>query len=299
MNAPILAGSMPNQTPTPGAISPEEPKRLQPTQDVARELFLKCGNLCAFPGCTALMMNQDGVFIGQLCHIEAAEKRGQRFNPAMTNEDRRAFSNLMLMCYPHHKITDDVSEYPVSRLRAMKQEHEAKFSDPARAMLAMLKDWTTHEQPTFAQTLKGMSEELGWDNKDEDLAGAVDELQAYIETFRNVPVASRKIMGLLVARKHRLSKNMKPARRRNFEMLIDDAKEAFQLSPPEFGRQLDILRHHGLLHVDRNFDNQEIFVFYGPSSGWPLWDDLAEFAEKRKIPMERFTVELRFDLLDA
>ena len=64
-----------------------------------RELFLKSGNLCAFPGCEKLMMNAGGVFIGQVCHIEAAEEGGERFRGSMTNEQRRAVSNLMLMCY--------------------------------------------------------------------------------------------------------------------------------------------------------------------------------------------------------
>jgi hypothetical protein len=91
----------------------EEPKRLQPTKETLRELYLKSGNFCAFPGCTRLMMNQDGVFIGNVCHIEAAEEGGQRFNAAMTNEERRAPANLMLMCYDHHTITNDIAQYPV------------------------------------------------------------------------------------------------------------------------------------------------------------------------------------------
>jgi hypothetical protein len=52
------------------------------------------------------MMNAEGVFVGQVCHIEAAEKSGQRFNVSMTDEDRRAFANLMLMCYEHHQVTN-------------------------------------------------------------------------------------------------------------------------------------------------------------------------------------------------
>jgi hypothetical protein len=91
----------------------EEPKRLKPKPETLRVLFLKSGNLCAFPNSKALMMNEKGVFIGQLCHIEAAEEGGERFNPHMTNEDRRAAANLMLMCYPHHKITNDEQEYPI------------------------------------------------------------------------------------------------------------------------------------------------------------------------------------------
>jgi hypothetical protein len=112
----------------------ETPKRLKPTFETFRELFLKSGNLCAFPGCTALMMNEDGLFIGQLCHIEAAEPGGERFNPSMTNEERRSAPNLLLMCYPHHRETNDVTRYTVADLKGMKGNHERRFSRPDRAM---------------------------------------------------------------------------------------------------------------------------------------------------------------------
>jgi hypothetical protein len=109
-------------------------KRKKPTPETLRELFLKSGNQCAFPGCSHLMMNKEGVFIGQVCHIEAAEEGGERFNENMTDDERAAFPNLMLMCYPHHQVTNDVDAYPVPRLQAMKADHEAKFADVARAM---------------------------------------------------------------------------------------------------------------------------------------------------------------------
>lgn len=115
-------------------MAPEKAKRLNPLPETLRELFLKSGNCCAFPDCQRLMMNSDGIFIGQVCHIEGAEEGGERFNPDRTNEERRHFSNLMLMCYEHHTITNDVLKYPVDVLRKMKADHEAKFTDVAKAM---------------------------------------------------------------------------------------------------------------------------------------------------------------------
>lgn len=109
-------------------------KRKKPSPDTLRELFLKSGNQCAFPNCSDFMLNREGVFIGQICHIEAAEDGGERFNENMTDEERASFQNLMLMCYPHHQVTNDVEAYPVARLQAMKAEHEAKFTDVAMAM---------------------------------------------------------------------------------------------------------------------------------------------------------------------
>jgi hypothetical protein len=84
----------------------EKIKRLTPKTEVLRELYLKSGNQCAFSGCPRVMIDSDGNFVGQICHIEAAEEGGERFNHKQTNEDRRAFNNLMLMCYEHHVYND-------------------------------------------------------------------------------------------------------------------------------------------------------------------------------------------------
>ncbi|MFY1824453.1 NACHT domain-containing protein [Myxococcus fulvus] len=78
-------------------------------------------------------MAMDGTFLGQVCHIEAAEEGGERFNINMTNEERRSFANLMLMCYPHHQVTNDVVQYPVERLRRIKEDHDRRFASPERS----------------------------------------------------------------------------------------------------------------------------------------------------------------------
>ncbi|MEY9722113.1 hypothetical protein ABIA22_004667 [Sinorhizobium fredii] len=71
-------------------------KRLAPTSDTLRTLFLHSGNLCAFPDCSRLMMNAAGIFVGQVCHIEAADVGGERFNENNTNEDNRKPANLIV-----------------------------------------------------------------------------------------------------------------------------------------------------------------------------------------------------------
>jgi hypothetical protein len=98
--------------------------RLTPRFDVLRALFVRSGNYCAFPGCNHLLINQKNKFVAQVCHIEAAEEGGERYNPTQTDEDRRGYNNLILLCYQHHVETDDVMEYPVSRLISMKHDHE-------------------------------------------------------------------------------------------------------------------------------------------------------------------------------
>lgn len=88
-------------------------------------LFAKSGNVCAFPGCTHELVTTKNLFVGQVCHIEAASPKGQRYNPNSTDEDRRSASNLILLCYRHHKETDDVAAFDADVLRSMKQQHES------------------------------------------------------------------------------------------------------------------------------------------------------------------------------
>lgn len=49
-------------------------ERLRPKRETLRELYLKSGNLCAFPGCGARTMDANGDFSDQLCHLKWHEQ---------------------------------------------------------------------------------------------------------------------------------------------------------------------------------------------------------------------------------
>ncbi|WP_274015943.1 hypothetical protein [Vibrio parahaemolyticus] len=101
--------------------------RLAPKLDTVRALFARSGNQCAFPGCTHQMINSKQQFVGQICHIEAAMPQGERFNAEQSDEERRSYDNLLLLCYQHHIETDDVAEFTVEKLKIIKQRHESQF----------------------------------------------------------------------------------------------------------------------------------------------------------------------------
>ena len=105
----------------------EEPRRLPVLPGTARQLYLLSGNQCAFPGCTDPLIDENGHWVGQLCHIEGVLPGGERFNGDMTNEQRRAAANIILLCYRHHIATDDVDKYPPEVLWKMKSDHESRF----------------------------------------------------------------------------------------------------------------------------------------------------------------------------
>lgn len=106
----------------------ERVRRLNPTPQTLRRLFALSQNRCAFEGCTHPVIDQDGGLLAEVCHIEAANQTGQRFNPAQTNEDRRQFENLILLCRNHHRETDDVERFPTSVMKQMKAVHDSKAS---------------------------------------------------------------------------------------------------------------------------------------------------------------------------
>lgn len=99
--------------------------RLPIKKESLRDLAIKSKNKCAFPGCDQPILNLQGDYIAELCHIEAAEPGGQRYNSNQSDEDRRSPENLLFLCHQHHKETDDELRYPVSRLQEMKTRHEA------------------------------------------------------------------------------------------------------------------------------------------------------------------------------
>jgi hypothetical protein len=101
--------------------------RLAPRTETLRALFARSGNECAFPGCSQRLINHRNQFVGQVCHINAAAIDGQRYDPNQTDDQRRSYENLILLCYPHHIETNEVAEYSAARLQQMKWRHEACF----------------------------------------------------------------------------------------------------------------------------------------------------------------------------
>lgn len=277
--------------------------RLAPTKDTLRALFLKSGNMCAYPGCTDLMMNADGIFIGNLCHIEAAEKGGKRFNASMSNDQRRAPSNLMLMCYPHHKETDDEGKFPVLVLQKFKADHEARFSSPDRAILATLKDWTTSATPTAPQNMRRCNRVLGWNHSGEELSATLTVLTAYIKRLEVIPMGVRSFLGKVIARAHRVRDTAAVSEDPLSGLLIScfDLESAFQRDASFIKRQVAELATYGLGGVSQIMiedDRPVPAVLIHALDGWQFWVDVAEFSARDGVPMEAFTEELDFSSFD-
>lgn len=90
-----------------------------------RALFARSGNRCAFPHCNQHLIDTDNLFVGQICHIEAASAGGPRYRASQPDEERDSAANLLLLCYPHHRRVDaNPNQYAVAWLRSIKEQHE-------------------------------------------------------------------------------------------------------------------------------------------------------------------------------
>lgn len=83
---------------------------------------------CYFPGCTeptTKFIDGEPFNNFEICHIRDA-KRGNRYVEEMTDGERRAFSNLVLLCKPHHTLVDKThpERFPISELARWKAERE-------------------------------------------------------------------------------------------------------------------------------------------------------------------------------
>ena len=101
--------------------------RKNPSEQTIKKLFALSGNICAFPNCDEEIVDKDGNVIGEICHIEAAEENGPRYNPNQTDDERKAVENLVLLCGKHNKIIDnDANQYTVDYLKQIKKVHESR-----------------------------------------------------------------------------------------------------------------------------------------------------------------------------
>ena len=84
---------------------------------------------CYWPGCreaVITMVKHRPMLNLEIAHIIGLNKGSARYTNTMSDHDKNAFPNLMLMCGPHHKTIDGVDrgEYPSPLLAGWKKIRE-------------------------------------------------------------------------------------------------------------------------------------------------------------------------------
>ena len=217
----------------------EEVKRLAPKQEILRELYIKSGNECAYPGCHNVLVDENGKFVGEVCHIEAAKPGGERFNPNMTNEDRRSFGNLMLMCHHHHVVTDDVCIYTVEKLKEMKRNHEMKYSGIIGQMMNSITDYGMSLEYTPCCNCKKISRILDWGLTDEENRENAAVLDKHLQKLLDLPIETRQLLGIMVMRSY--------WNRYDCIVPIHEVERATGLKPENIIQNVEILERRGII----------------------------------------------------
>lgn len=271
----------------------EKPKRIPPSRHTVRELYLKSGNRCAFPGCPKFLFNETGTFIGEICHIEAAEPGGERFNANQSNADRAAFENLLLMCHDHHRETNNVHKFDVTRMRRIKADHERLYSDVVGKMLLKVADHTKHQAPVLAKNLLHMNAVLNWGNSEEELAETLADLEEFVGRLKKVPIPAREALVIIVERSEKSSFGS------GLETQVPELSHATGLSDDELRGICSILDKYGFIRDNGADEGVAMIGLRNSNEGWPILADLKKFCAKADVELGEIIGGLDFSILDS
>lgn len=99
------------------------------TVGVERKLYRVARGTCYYPECgRPIMINVDEspVCDVEIAHIRGAEEGSARYDKTMTDAERAAFTNLILLCSAHHKMVDRIAPgaYHIDILESWKAKNE-------------------------------------------------------------------------------------------------------------------------------------------------------------------------------
>ncbi|OQS30788.1 hypothetical protein B0T41_00295 [Chromobacterium violaceum] len=102
-----------------------------PNMQTQRRLFAASAGYCQNPGCSnELFVDAAGksIHIAEMAHVFAAIDGGPRTNPNLSEEDRGAFENLVMLCANCHTIVDKAPDaFPDTMMMSWKREHANKL----------------------------------------------------------------------------------------------------------------------------------------------------------------------------
>lgn len=284
-------------------VKTEIVKRLTPTPEVLRELYLLSGNNCAIPDCRNIIIDYKGVVVGHICHIEAAMPGGPRFNKAQTNEERRSIDNLILACSGHHALIDSKqheSTWTVERLKKIKYEHENSFKGGIDSLQKVFhepyKDSTDYLFPTLPSSFQEFNKQIPGvelEGKYKDLC--VSDLNKYVEKLSKVPNDVRRFMAAILKRSFKLDDSSE-----YIGVHIDDVRQSLSINKKELYTLGQALERYGVGNIDLMAvgDNDETYIFICNPSEYLFWGDINEFCKKSNFVIDDFVIDIDFGLLD-
>lgn len=280
----------------------DKPIRKRNYLTVERELWVLSGNECAHEGCSSRMVTESGAYVGEIAHIRGVGRSSARHDPTMTNDDLRDKSNLILLCHEHHVETDDVSRYPVERMRRMKRKHESRFRKAFAEFAAQFTDYTDAVHATHCETLTRWRELFGLTGED------FDEGYVQLEKER-INTLADKLASLTIEARSAISFVVRYG-------ITDFLQDGFTFPLSEMARRTRVSKgkireifyeldrlNFGHISLGSEFDGEppEVNVFVpqeNQAGGSELFKDFRSYCEETDHDLDDLIIQLRFDLLD-
>jgi hypothetical protein len=276
--------------------------RLVIKQETIKKLYLYSGNECAFPGCSARIIDDEGDVVAQLAHIEAAEEGGPRYNDSQSDEERRHFDNLLYLCYLHHKKTDGPT-YTVEKMKDMKRRHEARFGDHAvRRMQEALQDLTELVSPEGSFSLGRLTqlEEYAFEVESLELRTTSEGVREFASQLSDIPLQHRSLLRILLEKG--APTHDRPL---NYEMPIHELEERIGMGYAELGPRLNLLERRGFVEIEAEYNefpmlqtrDQYASITYedGRTERFDtgIWELLVDFCRETGVPLTTFFNDLK------
>lgn len=266
----------------------EETKRLHPTPSTVKKLFAHSGNKCAFPDCTTPLVHRDGTVLGKIAHIHAASPGGARFDKDMSDEDRRKYENLILLCGGHHDRVDNVeneSIYPAAKLKQWKEYHEAWYIDAEQALVEEFSDNSTISIPTFPKNLGALADALDFPDIATD-SEYLEEVVKFVKQLSKVPLPQKRFAVAIAERLNHTGQDV---------LLTSDVESAFSVTSYEVKNHFDILDNYGVGCINEGWERgqYEVDLRRGELNHWT---DMLGFARRTGRRVEELYVHLNFAL---
>lgn len=147
---------------------PDDLRRYQ--QGVRFGLAALCGGTCYWPHCpepVIRFVGEDPIVNLQIAHIAGPLPGSPRYQVSMTDQQRKSFANLILLCHPHHTTVDKLRphDFPIATLLEWKASRETVNQEA----LSRLREVT----PDALQTM--LTDALN--ERDDRLEGAIEQLR--------------------------------------------------------------------------------------------------------------------------
>lgn len=182
------------------------------TRSTVMALAHYSGGLCYCPGCPEPVLRVvDGKLhlIVQIAHIRGAFPGGRRYDPLMTDDQRRDLPNLLLLCNPHHQQADSEDREKTYTRELLERWKAQRESDPSTALQrlrevtpAALREIVADGLSQRDDRLLSALERLGASDREAAalMRGLVDELaEAYSRMRQGLPADIMEMFAMAVS----------------------------------------------------------------------------------------------------